>query len=80
MAFSLLCCQWSNIGMALGGPLMLGAIGGGVQLLRSSGWVDEEFAEQFRQFAVSAGIGCAVQFAKRSCLMCHADVLQCLHE
>lgn len=60
---------WSKIKIVIGSLLILGALHGVVQLASSSGWGDKEFAEQFRTFAVSAGIVCAIQFAAGATLV-----------
>ena len=64
--------SWSKIGIAIGGILMLGAVGGGIELGRISGKLQESLPEQFRQFAIPAGIVCAIQFAVGSLLLWYA--------
>ena len=51
---------WPKIGIVIGSLLMLGALGGVIQIARVARWEDHE---SFHGFLVNAGIARAIQFA-----------------
>jgi len=57
---------WSKVGITIGVLLMLGALGGLVQVVRIAGWDDQEF---FRSFVLGGSVVCIVQLAGGAVLL-----------